>query len=61
MKHWRAYIRTDQDGELRQYTTTVTAQNEFQAINQFKLQYGSDCLIGWIKEVQLYGLQSAGY
>jgi hypothetical protein len=25
------------------------------------LKYGSECLIGWIEETKLYGLQSAGY
>lgn len=61
MKHWRAYIKTTEAGQLRQYTTVVDAENEYQAVNIFKQRYGSDCLIGWIREVKLDGLQSAGY
>jgi hypothetical protein len=61
MKHWKAYIKTTESGQLRQYTTVVDAENEFQATNKFKQKYGPDCLIGWIREVQLDGLQSAGY
>ena len=61
MKHWKAYIKTTESGQLRQYTTVVDAENEFQAVNKFKLKYGPDCLIGWIREVRLDGLQSAGY
>jgi hypothetical protein len=61
MKHWKAYIKTTESGQLRQYTTVVDAENERLAANKFKLKYGPDCLIGWIREVQLDGLQSAGY
>jgi hypothetical protein len=61
MKHWKAFIKTTEAGQLRQYTTVVDAENEFQAVNKFKLKYGPDCLIGWIREVRLDGLQSAGY
>jgi len=62
MKHWKAYIKyTDAIGVVKQYVATVAAENQFEAINQFKEKYGSECLIGWIKETKLYGLQSAGY
>ena len=62
MKHWKAYIKyTDSIGVLKQYVATVAAQNQFEAIDKFKLKYGSECLIGWIQETKLYGLQSAGY
>ena len=62
MKHWKAYIKyTDSIGGLKQYVATVAAENQFEAINKFKLKYGSECLIGWIEETKLYGLQSAGY
>jgi hypothetical protein len=62
MKHWKAYIKyTDSIGVVKQYVATVAAENQFEAINRFKLKYGSECLIGWIQETKLYGLQSAGY
>jgi len=62
MKHWKAYIKYTNDiGIIKQYVATVAAQNQFEAINKFKDKYGSDCLIGWIEETKLYGLQSAGY
>jgi hypothetical protein len=62
MKHWKAYVSyTDNIGVLKQYVATVAAQNQFEAINKFKQKYGPDCLIGWIQETKLYGLQSAGY
>lgn len=62
IKHWKAYIKyTDSIGVLKQYVATVAAENQFEAINKFKLKYGSECLIGWIEETKLYGLQSAGY
>ena len=62
MKHWKAYIKyTDSIGVVKQYGATVAAENQFEAINKFKLKYGSECLIGWIEETKLYGLQSAGY
>ena len=62
MKHWKAYVKyTDSVGVVKQYVATVAAANEFEAINRFRQQYGSECLIGWIKETKLYGLQSAGY
>ena len=62
MKHWKAYVKyTDNIGALKQYVATVAAQNQFEAINKFKQKYGPDCLIGWIEETKLYGLQSAGY
>ena len=48
MKHLKAYIKTTESGQLRQYTTVVDAENEFQAVNKFKQKYGPDCLIGWI-------------
>ena len=62
MKHWKAYVSyTDDIGVVKQYVATVAAQNQFEAINKFKQKYGPDCLIGWIQETKLYGLQSAGY
>ena len=62
MKHWKAYIKyTDSIGVLKQYVATVAAQNQFEAIDKFKQKYGSECLIGWIEETKLYGLQSIGY
>ena len=62
MKHWKAYVKyTDNIGALKQYVATVAAQNQFEAINKFKQKYGPDCMIGWIEETKLYGLQSAGY
>ena len=62
MKHWKAYVSyTDDIGVLKQYVATVAAQNQFEAINKFKQKYGPDCMIGWIQETKLYGLQSAGY
>lgn len=62
MKHWKAYIKyTDNVGTVKQYVATVTAENQFAAIDKFKQKYGSECLIGWIEETKLYGLQSAGY
>jgi hypothetical protein len=62
MKHWKAYIKyTDSIGVLKQYVATVAAQNQYEAINLFKEKYGSNCLIGWIQETKLYGLQSIGY
>ena len=62
MKHWKAYVKyTDSIGVVKQYVATVAAENQFEAINKFKLKYGSECLIGWIEETKLYGLQSIGY
>ena len=62
MKHWKAYIKyTDNIGVVKQYVATVAAQNQFEAIDKFKQKYGSECLIGWIEETKLYGLQSIGY
>ena len=62
MKHWNAYVKyTDSIGVVKQYVATVAAENQFAAINKFKDKYGSDCLIGWIEETKLYGLQSIGY
>ena len=62
MKHWKAYVSyTDDIGVVKQYVATVAAQNQFEAINKFKQTNGPDCLIGWIQETKLYGLQSAGY
>jgi hypothetical protein len=62
MKHWKAYIKYTNDiGVVKQYVATVAASNQLEAINQFKKTYGPDCLIGWIEETKLYGLQSAGY
>jgi len=62
MKHWKAYVKyTDNIGVRKQYVATVAAENQFEAINKFKQKYGPDCMIGWIEETKLYGLQSAGY
>jgi hypothetical protein len=62
MKHWKAYVKyTDDIGVVKQYVATVAAQNQFEAINLFKEKYGADCMIGWIEETKLYGLQSIGY
>ena len=62
MKHWKAYIRFTNDiGISKHFITTVAAPNQFEAVNKFKLKYGLDCLIGWIEETKLYGLQSIGY
>ena len=62
MKHWKAYVKyIDNIGVLKQYVATVAAENQFEAINKFKQKYGPDCMIGWIQETKLYGLQSAGY
>ena len=62
MKHWKAYVKyTDNIGVVKQYVATVAAQNQFEAIDKFKQKYGSECLIGWIEETKLYGLQSIGY
>ena len=62
MKHWKAYVKyTDSTGVLKQYVATVASLNQLEAVNQFKEKYGSDCMIGWIKETKLYGLQSARY
>ena len=58
MLHFKAWVQfVDEQGKTRQYATTVAAQNEFEAINRFHEIYGPECLIGWIKEVKLYGLQ----
>ena len=62
MKHWKAYVKyTDSIGVVKQYVATLAAENQFEAISKFKEKYGSECLIGWIEETKLYGLQSAGY
>ena len=58
MKHWKAYIKITQNGQIRQFEQVVEAANQFEAVNQFRLQYGQDCIIGWIRETKLYGLQS---
>lgn len=58
MKHYKAWVQyVNELGITRQYAATVAAENEFQAKNRFREIYGPDCLIGWIKEVKLYGLQ----
>ena len=58
MLHFKAWVQfVNEIGQTRQYATTVAAQNEFEAINRFHEIYGPECLIGWIKEVKLYGLQ----
>jgi hypothetical protein len=62
MKHWKAYIKVVvPDNLVRQFETTVAADTEYEAVNKFKEKYGQNCIIGWIQETKLYGLQSAGY
>ena len=62
MKHWKAYIKyTDNIGVVKQYVATVSAPNQLAAVDKFKQKYGYECLIGWIEETKLYGLQSVGY
>lgn len=62
MKHWKAYIKvTKPNNQLYQYEATVAAETEYDAVNKFKQQHGQNCIIGWIKETKLYGLQSVGY
>lgn len=62
MKHWKAYIKVlKADNYTWQYEATVAANSEYEAVNQFRRKYGNNCIIGWIKEVKLYGLQSVGY
>jgi hypothetical protein len=62
MKHWKSPITfVDNKGMTKHYVATVAAPNQFEAINRFKEKYGSECLIGWIEETKLYGLQSIGY
>lgn len=59
MKHWKAYVKFYRpDHVLAQYEAVVEAQTEYDAVNKFKEKYGQDCIIGWIKETKLYGLQS---
>lgn len=58
MKHWKAYIKITTQGQVRQFEQIVEAANQLEAVNQFKLQFGQDCIIGWIRETKLYGLQS---
>ena len=58
MKHFKAWVQFVNDaGQTRQYAATMAAENQFQAINRFHEIYGPESLIGWIKEVELYGLQ----
>ena len=58
MRHYKAWVQyVNEMGQTRQYATTIAADNEFAAINRFHELYGPECLIGWIKEVELYGLQ----
>lgn len=62
MKHWKAYIKIVKSPTASlQYEAVVAAQDEYQAIAEFKKKYGQDCIIGWVKETKLYGLQSVGY
>lgn len=62
MKHWKAYIKvTAADNSIKQYVATVAAQTEYDAVNKFRQQHGLNCIIGWIKETKLNGLQSIGY
>lgn len=62
MKHWKAYVKiTVPDNLVRQFEATVAADTEYEAVNKFKEKYGQDCIIGWIRETKLYGLQSVGY
>lgn len=62
MKHWKAYIKiVVPDNVLKQFETTVEADNEFEAVNKFEEKYGKNCIIGWVKETKPYGLQSIGH
>ena len=61
MKHWKAPVTFIENGVTKNYVATVAALNQYEAVNAFKEKYGPDCLVGWIKETKLYGLQSAGY
>lgn len=58
MKHYKAWVQfIDDTGQQRQYAKVVEAENEYQAINKYHEIYGPNCLIGWIKEVEVYGIQ----
>jgi hypothetical protein len=62
MKHWKAYIKViESNTQSRQYVATVAAQTEYDAANKLREQHGQNCIIGWIKETRLNGLQSIGY
>jgi hypothetical protein len=62
IKHWKAYIKVLRaDKYAWQYEATVAASSEYEAIDLFRKKYGQNCIIGWIKETKLYGLQSVSY
>lgn len=62
IKHWKAYIKVPRaDNYTWQYEATVAAKTEFEAVNKFRERYGQSCIIGWIKETKLHGLQSISY
>jgi hypothetical protein len=59
MKHWKAYIKQQKpNGTVAQYIDTIVAPNQFEAENAFKKKHGNNCILGWIKETKLYGIQS---
>lgn len=62
MKHWKAYIKiVESNTRVKQFEAVVAAPTEYEAVNEFKSKYGNNCMIGWIKETKLNGLQSVGY
>lgn len=62
IKHWKAYIKIVHDGDYtQQREAVVAAYTEYEAVNKFRARYGQNCIIGWIKETKLYGLQSISY
>lgn len=61
MKHWKAYIKVTAGNTVKQYVATVAAQTEYDAVNKFRQQHGLNCIIGWVKETKLNGLQSISY
>lgn len=61
MKHWKAPVTYVENSVTKTYVATVAAENQFEAVNEFRRKFGPDCMIGWIEETKLYGLQSIGY
>ena len=59
MNHWKAYIKVPKADNLTwQFEATVPAITEYEAVQAFRQRYGQNCIIGWIRETKLYGLQS---
>lgn len=59
VKHWKAYIKIVNDGAyVQQREAVVAAHTEYEAVTKFRERFGTNCIIGWIKETRLYGLQS---